>query len=423
MAIDIEMWSRLLRRMSYRYSIAKDYKEELKDFAVISACRKRLINIPDNDNVLKMFYDSVTNTYDIEGISVYLMDRGDILIDKELTVKNINGKDIIMSVEDYVTDENNKREKQLRNAILSMSYAVSSIDSSYIKNYSNQYKSNERLLFVVNIDNRTDFVASIAKMSEYYNQDCFMIKPAYDDEAYLIGTNEYNDVGLYGIRNTGILKIDENSKEYGKYMSLTNDEICYKNSRNIAKNGRRDSEGMYSSRDELETIRDHFYPMYIAGLISTEAIPATNAVHANRKWDWLDELNNNVKLSDDIEFLNKKFIFKDHDDYSMKVNTLNTIQNGVTMEFLREYYNGDILLWVEDNKTNTGCFNCWNCVECKDCNNCTECYRCKTCSNCQNCDRCKKSIDCNKCTKCEKCERCKNLENLYMYHDNAKYIY
>ena len=417
MAIDIEMWSRLLRRMSYNYSVYDGNKEELKDIAIISAYRKRLINIPDNDKVLEMFYDSVTNTYDIDGISVYLMDRGDILIDKELAVENINGKDTIVSSE-YSDEELDKRREQLFYTLLRSGIGIVRMDNNWVENIEDKINKS---VFAVNLNNNSDFLKRISKLSECFNQDYFYFKPAYDNEMFAIGTNskDYGNIintGEFKINPKAVYTIRFNDEDIHYDVSCVIKQLSCQTSRYIAENDKRTRNDAIVSNRRLATITDcNIHRRCVISSMSTPIKYYEN----NKKWDWLDELSNKVNLSDDVEYLRSKFIFNSSDDFTNKMYR----QNGCTQEFLDKYYNGDIIQWIKDNKTNENCFNCWNCVECKDCNNCTECYRCKTCSNCQNCDRCKKSIDCNKCTKCEKCERCENLEKLYMYHDNAKYIY
>lgn len=74
------------------------------------------------------------------------------------------------------------------------------------------------------------------------------------------------------------------------------------------------------------------------------------------------------------------YIFIDKRGYVANRSTKE--QNGCTQAFLDKHYNGDVEAWLEDNKTNQGCFNCF---ECENCTACIECEHCTTCIECENC--------------------------------------
>ena len=50
--------------------------------------------------------------------------------------------------------------------------------------------SKENSFLVFDRNNDPDFYENLYKLSEIFNQDCFLYKPAEEEVAYLIGTNE-----------------------------------------------------------------------------------------------------------------------------------------------------------------------------------------------------------------------------------------
>ena len=62
-------------------------KDELKDIVTISASRTRLVDIVNNDELLKNDkYIIGENKWDVDAIAQDLMNKGTVLIDKELEV-------------------------------------------------------------------------------------------------------------------------------------------------------------------------------------------------------------------------------------------------------------------------------------------------------------------------------------------------
>lgn len=59
-----------------------------------------------------------------------------------------------------------------------------------------------------------------------------------------------------------------------------------------------------------------------------------------------------------------------------------------TKDFLNKFYEGDVNKWMEDNKTNSNCFNCIGCKNCIGCRGCVGCEDCNWCSNCVDCIKC-----------------------------------
>ena len=51
--------------------------------------------------------------------------------------------------------------------------------------------------------------------------------------------------------------------------------------------------------------------------------------------------------------------------------------NGVSEAYSIQWPN-----FIEDNETNTGCWNCNDCVGCVECNDCYDCTDCTECFDC-----------------------------------------
>lgn len=91
----------------------------------------------------------------------------------------------------YTEDDNKKRNRDLSAALLKFGYGVTRIDGTYIENFGTDesVEVGEASLFVVNLNDDKDFYANIFRLSELYNQDCFLYKAKNDSNGYLIGTN------------------------------------------------------------------------------------------------------------------------------------------------------------------------------------------------------------------------------------------
>ena len=74
-------------------------------------------------------------------------------------------------------------------------------------------------------------------------------------------------------------------------------------------------------------------------------------------------------------------IFNDYDEFKEHVTNTKEEFNGVTVDFLNKYYNGNIMQWYKDNFSNKCCFNCKNCKECVNCYNCMNIDYTTKCSN------------------------------------------
>ena len=440
---NLEAFSRLVKRMGHWYSNLKKDKEELKDIAIVTASRTRLTNIVNNDEILKnKKYIIGKNEWDIDAITQYLKNEGNVLIDKELTVEKVKQDDgtekyVIQSKQEYTYKEIEIRNKNLCDWLRVNKYSFTSIEGSYIENgQSEDAETIEKSFFVVNVRNNPDFLTDIAKISEYYNQDSFFFKAAQDDEVFLIGTNNAKNLDYHEIKSAGKLRLkkeitgDDKGNGCSKVgkdkfacqnvdlnKTIQDNNIEYLNKHNCYRCKK--SYGDYlDSAFVWENLQ-----VNTKGYLSRKVSPIDYIIDKNRNWDWLDEMRNNIDVFDDVEFLYERFVYEDYNDFLNRVETHNPGSNGVTKEFLNEFYNGDIKQWVLENKDNMLCFNCKNCVDCKNCNECFDCINCRFCEDCENCNNCKRSKKCIECVKCDRCENCENLEKMYMYHDNAKYIY
>jgi hypothetical protein len=88
-------------------------------------------------------------------------------------------------------------------------------------------------------------------------------------------------------------------------------------------------------------------------------------------------------------------VYNSYDDF---LNRENKQDNGVSVAFDNEHPD-----YIDQNKTNMGCYDCIDCLHCKDCIRCTDCYDCVDCSDCSKCKRC---LDCSSCNRCRECKRC-----------------
>lgn len=159
------------------------------------------------------------------------------------------------------------------------------------------------------------------------------------------------------------------------------------------------------------------------------------------------------------------YVFDDYNDYMKK--RMDEEQNGCDQKFLDTHYDGIVFRFIDDNRTNKGCWNCW---ECRNCDYCTDCedvegvrfrfnlsykFKCvfkdnkeyekyisethyntngctqefldlyynsdfdkwlldnqfnNKCFNCRGCERCRGCVDCEDCESCENCYGCDFLK-------------
>lgn len=110
-------------------------------------------------------------------------------------------------------------------------------------------------------------------------------------------------------------------------------------------------------------------------------------------------------------------VFNNLEDYKtyVKLNP-GTLINGVTQEFLDNYYDSSLEDCESDNATNELCFNCYNCKECHRClemSSSEYCNNCSVCLNCKNCNECYDCVDCIGCSYCCVCVMCENCSKTF----------
>ncbi|GJG32731.1 hypothetical protein PRMUPPPA20_08400 [Xylanibacter ruminicola] len=84
--------------------------------------------------------------------------------------------------------ENDANNRKLQEALRAMGYGIIKLQGFYAEVGQDVSKENSFLVFDRNND--PDFYENLYKLSEIFNQDCFLYKPAEEEVAYLIGTNE-----------------------------------------------------------------------------------------------------------------------------------------------------------------------------------------------------------------------------------------
>ena len=373
-------FSRLTKRMGKWCSNTENDKKGLKDIVTISASRYKLINILNNDKILKnKKYIIGKDEWDVEAITQDLIKEGNVLIDKELEVKYDDElkKIAIRSTTEYTYKELEKRNKELQEKLRDKGYDVTRIKGSYLENgLPEEAESSEKSFFVTNSINDPNFLIEIAKLSEYYNQDSFMIKAAEDDEAFLVGTNDNDNPSYHELKNIGKLKI--------------NREI---------KNGKRGKDYSRLGKDKFAFQNENKYNKYIK-----ESIMDTGKLD---KYD-LEEFGV-YEEQEDFPYLLQ---------WSWEGAPKNAILNGISYETLEEEFDNDVDLWLEYNKKSNN-KGCWNCIDCENCISCDECIECITCEDCHGCSKCEKCLD---CYGCDRCKHCCNLDiDMKQDHLGMKY--
>jgi hypothetical protein len=84
-----------------------------------------------------------------------------------------------------INDANNR---ELQETLRAMGYGVIKLQGFYAEVGQDVSKENSFLVFDQNDD--PNFYENLYKLSEKFDQDCFLYKAAEEDVAYLIGTNE-----------------------------------------------------------------------------------------------------------------------------------------------------------------------------------------------------------------------------------------
>jgi hypothetical protein len=125
---------------------------------------------------------SYTNNYDIAIVSASRNSAIDCLDGYNDQSKEYNEK--------YTKKENTERTRELKAYLLKMGYGVTDVMGTWIENFDtkNSVEVSESSLFVVNLNNDSDFFNKIKSVGVYYCQDAVLLKPIGED-AYLYGTN------------------------------------------------------------------------------------------------------------------------------------------------------------------------------------------------------------------------------------------
>lgn len=84
--------------------------------------------------------------------------------------------------------ENRVRNNELKAALLKHGYGVTSLDGRFAE-AGEVFPGKETSYFVVNRNDDPDFYQTLFDLSEYFNQDSFLYKPAGTMAAKLVGTN------------------------------------------------------------------------------------------------------------------------------------------------------------------------------------------------------------------------------------------
>lgn len=148
-----------------------------------------------NESSLKRIKQWI-NSKDIAGITAF---RGkmEYPTDNTLMDKEVG--------ETYSRQENIRRNRELKSALLKLGYGVTKVAGSYVEDAKNNpdNEQQEESYIVVNLNDDPDFYNNLFRLSEYYNQDSFLYKSEGEDEAYLVGTNKgdfpgYNEKSSVG---------------------------------------------------------------------------------------------------------------------------------------------------------------------------------------------------------------------------------
>jgi len=93
----------------------------------------------------------------------------------------------------FTREEKNERNLELSSALLKKRYGV-----TYIRGISQEGKQivQENSYLVVNLNNDEKFIDNVKKLGQYYCQDSVLIKEKNNENAYLIGTNNFHRLGL-----------------------------------------------------------------------------------------------------------------------------------------------------------------------------------------------------------------------------------
>lgn len=120
-----------------------------------------------------------------------------------------------------VGDKNEARGKNLKATLLQKGYGVTAIDGSYIENFgdkdvSKHVEVKEDSLFVANLNDSSDFAKTIETLGKRFCQDSVLIIPQGGKDAYLVGTNDDQFVGLGNSMSIGDFHAGEEAQIMSK---------------------------------------------------------------------------------------------------------------------------------------------------------------------------------------------------------------
>lgn len=122
----------------------------------------------------------------------------------------------------YSRKENQERNHELQESLRANGYGVIRVKGCYAEIGRAIEKEDSFLVF--DQTDSDDFLQQIYQLSEHYEQDCFLIKPADEKIAYLIGTND--SYGKLRISIAGVLHI--NSVEATNFSKVGSGTISFK---------------------------------------------------------------------------------------------------------------------------------------------------------------------------------------------------
>lgn len=96
----------------------------------------------------------------------------------------------------FTTDEKRHYNRELNAALLQLKYGVTEIRGVFREEGCTGCDSDsEDSFLVVNLSDDPNFKDNLFRLSEYYNQDCFMYSPYGTDKGVLVGTNSSSQPG------------------------------------------------------------------------------------------------------------------------------------------------------------------------------------------------------------------------------------
>lgn len=205
--------NRLRKKLAYEVAkLAKEQEEKLKKKLALS---DTFIKIDIDDTAIDTMYSDLNgNSIEEETLSHSINKTTYWLSERNCAILTAWRRK-------YSRKENNKRNKELCNSLTSYGYGVIKMRGCYAEIGRPIEKENSFLVFDMHDTN--EFQDRIYRLSEYYEQDCFLLKLVDDDLAYLIGTND--DFGKNKKEIAGILHINNTKAE--NYSEIGSGRISF----------------------------------------------------------------------------------------------------------------------------------------------------------------------------------------------------